>query len=111
MRTLFITLALVFMSVFFIGCSPPTGIDKEFDRTGETLRIKVITHDSLRDLHAAKREVSGKPAPEGMIGFAGWTKTTNYCEIHILQPRRDLDDNVMTLGHEMMHCLYGAFHK
>jgi len=55
----------------------------------------------------------------GLQGFALWYEFPNgkpedelyTCEIHIARPGRVDDTHTLTLGHEMLHCVYGSYHR
>jgi hypothetical protein len=43
-------------------------------------------------------------------GFAVYATTDNYCEVFIVKNKKQLKTEQL-LGHEIMHCMYGDFHK
>jgi len=97
------------------------GIEGSIDRVGEDMRTTVHFHENRVDLKLAYAEVHDiKPheVPAGLEGFAVWYEwknkkpenAENECTIHTVEPRRVDDTNTLTLGHEMLHCLYGSYH-
>ena len=55
-------------------------------------------------------------------GFAAWSEQRtpdgilietdkNSCVIHTFQPKRQNDQLVRTMGHELLHCIYGSYHN
>lgn len=106
LRTLLASLCLVAV----VACAPASNIDPEFDRSGQTLRIKVVFHDSLADVQRAKKAATGDQVDPGLVGWAGWNNESTYCEIHTVRPKRIDDSTTMTIGHEFLHCVYGRYH-
>ena len=106
---------IIFIATLLLltSCEKPTPIDKEFDKTGESLVITVYTYKNeqqlTRALIAKNEELNTEtPYPDKLReGWAAWNKYS--CDIHILEPRHMRDFE--TLGHEMAHCLYGTYHK
>ena len=47
---------------------------------------------------------------KGIQGQALYSLDDNKCEIIIYEPRKVDDEATLTLGHELMHCLYGDYH-
>lgn len=97
------------------------GIEGSIDRVGQEIRTTVTFHENSVDLKLAYAEVHDiKPheVPTGLEGFAVWYEWKNQepenaeheCIIHTVEPRRVDDNNTLTLGHEMLHCLYGSYH-
>lgn len=81
-------------------------VKKDFDNTGQELALTVYTYDSLQQLNNNVRE----PA----LGLKGQAYLLgNDCEIKLYEPKslREDDEFALTLGHELMHCLYGNYHK
>lgn len=102
MRYLFIFLLLV-------GCED-SGIKQDFERT--ELEITVIFHETEKDLNDVYSERFGNDVPD-KLGFAVYANPGNqpyWCEIHTLKPKRTDDDNMLTMGHELSHCVFGQFH-
>lgn len=81
-------------------------VKKDFDNTGKTLTLTVTTYNSLDKLNLNVR----KPA-QGLKGQA--YLLDDVCDIKVYEPRtlREDDEFALTLGHELMHCLYGNYHK
>ncbi len=106
MRAIF----LLFLAMILSSCSEKAGFEKDFDRTNQVMQIRVIFHDSPITLQKAKESVDGAIEPN-LRGFAGWNRENNYCEIHSLRPKTIDDDKTLTLGHELLHCIHGSYHK
>jgi hypothetical protein len=67
----------------------------------------VIEHESRNELVEAGRE-AGLNFIE-VHAFSTFNVQTNVCTIHIIKPSvRYLPEHI---GHELVHCLYGKWHK
>lgn len=108
--------AMILLCGLLAACTPaPAGdpITPEFDRSNQIIRVKVVYHDTLGEVRAAKAAVTNvsiREVPQQLLGFAGWNYHNTYCEVHLVRPERSLDDRVLTLGHEMLHCVHGSYH-
>lgn len=98
------------------------------DRTGEDILVRVYLYDSSREVTAMYRQLHNiprnTPVPD-MLGFAMWPEWRDQhgqavarpddeayeCEIHSMRPRRVNDNATLTLGHELLHCLWGSYHR
>lgn len=98
------------------------------DRVGEDILVRVYFYNSSREVTAMYRQLHNiprnNPMPE-MLGFAMWPEWRNQegesasrpddeayeCEIHTTQPRFVNDNATMTLGHELLHCVWGSYHR
>lgn len=81
-------------------------VKKDFDKTREELILTVTTYDSLSKLNDnVKKPALGLKGQAHLLG--------NVCDIKVYEPRtlREDDEFALTLGHELMHCLYGNYHK
>ena len=93
-----------------------TPMDKEHNRTGKPITITVYEYGSYRDVSLAlekfQRKTKQPVTQHTSLGWAAWDLEEPYqCEIHIKPPDKIDDDDTLTLGHEMAHCLYGSYHK
>lgn len=113
------TLILISLVLILFGCqqeSQSPKIEKQHNRTGNPITITVIEHDSYSDattaLNKFHRENKLPRISDTSLGWSAWDLNPPYqCEIHVKPPTRIDDDDVLTLGHEMAHCLYGSYHK
>ena len=101
-----------------------TSVEPDYDLSGVEMRITVYTYTSKSELNKAYREKTGdRNPPIDRYGFAQWTvKEVKYkevipsdeprCEIHIIVPTMLEGGPAMpTVGHELLHCLFGNFHS
>jgi hypothetical protein len=112
--------------LFILSCSPESNIKPTMDRTEQDIKIRVVFHENSDSLEEAYRKANNLPArtpvPE-QWGFAAWNEWQDsdgnyidlpdqeyWCTIHAFQPTRQTDQRVLTLGHELLHCVYGSFH-
>tara|TARA_Y100000780_G_scaffold186390_1_gene172908 strand:+ start:11881 stop:12261 length:381 start_codon:yes stop_codon:yes gene_type:complete len=94
------------LTVCLTGCFS-TPVNREFNREGEALTITVTLYKGQNAfLKAAKH-----PAP-GLNGEATYSPNDNRCDIIIKSTGTNIVDGVLTqsIGHEVMHCLYGNYH-
>lgn len=130
MNKLFEKFGFVFLALLFVitalslkGCEHGEPVVPTIDRTGKIVAITVETHNTLRDVQNKYREVHDLPRSHdlsGLQGFSIWyewrggkePENVEYtCDIHIAKPGRVDDNHTLTLGHEMLHCIYGSYHK
>ncbi len=80
---------------------------KNFTRDELVIKIKkVSSYEEIQRLAA--------PYFQDSSDLAAFTLTSenpdeNYCEVYIVDPEIRKDED--TLGHEIMHCMYGGWHK
>ena len=49
------------------------------------------------------------PGEGTTLAFAKWKG--NRCTIYAYEPKMEGDENMVTLGHEMLHCFRGDYHE
>lgn len=123
-KIILLTLAIL------VGCSEQhtsSNITPTIDRVGQEMTVKVFFYPDADSLEEAYRVVmnlpSRTPVPE-QWGFARWNEWRSpdgiyiepnspryWCNIYTMTPKRQEDQHVLTLGHELLHCLYGSYHK
>ena len=81
------------------GQAPPGGV-----WTGQ-VTVHFVANDELQRL--CERYENCEPP---VLGFAGFD---NYgaCHVFTMAPKYVDDQNVTTLGHEVLHCIYGKYHR
>jgi hypothetical protein len=102
---------LLLSAILFLGCDQRKPIQPEWDRTGKELRITINTYQSLSAMQQVVGDRVGSEQPQGLQGFAIMSPDDNVCEVFIVQPDRIDDKHTLTLGHEVLHCLYGRYHR
>lgn len=117
----------LFLIVLLVRCSPESNIKPTIDRTDTDITVRVIFHENKDSLEEAYRAINKLPestqVPE-QWGFAAWNEFLDrdgnlvsspeqqyQCIIHTFQPNRQNDRLVLTLGHELLHCVYGSYHN
>jgi len=77
----------------------------------------VNTQGELRKLYSELTNTSNNAVPD-QYGFAQWNEIADgseplsyNCQIYALRPTRVDDNQILTLGHELAHCIYGTYHK
>lgn len=97
-----ITALLITCTTLIISGCKGQVIDKEFNREGEKLTVTVIYSNKIEEV-AWKYE-------KGLMGQALYSPNDNICDI-IINSKISKSEQQKTLGHEVMHCLYGDYHK
>jgi len=118
-------LPLLMVTLILVAACEPRKepIKKIFDQTGKPMTITVYTYDSQRELDEAFRDLHNARRGDDVdsrYGFARWHEWRNQggqivrvepeCEIHVVEPKYVDDEETVTLGHELLHCLYGSYH-
>lgn len=122
-----VKLLVVGMFGMLFGCAPDSNINNTFDREGKQLQVTVTFYDTRKQIEEAYRKANNLNSSvfvEEQWGFAQWVEWKDaegnavelssgpyICNIHAFQPRRIDDQAVLTLGHELLHCVYGSYHK
>lgn len=95
-------------------------INGSINRLEREITVTVTTVDSDAELRRLYQELTGNSNPPDQYGFAQWNELANAggidvanpnCQIYILAPKRKDDNNILTLGHEMAHCIWGSYHR
>lgn len=123
MRLLLLTL----LGFLLVGCAPESDIKPTIERTDQDILIRVTFHPTKSSLDDAYRAVNNLPkdaAVPDQLGFANWNEWIDAnnnlvsvqnqqytCNIHTFKPAYQDDDRVLTMGHELLHCVYGKYHK
>lgn len=94
------------------GCTAE--VQPEFDRSEKIITTKVYLYDNESQVTEAYKNHVGPANFDGQIrrGWSGWSLDAPYqCEIHSVRPSRIDDTHTTTLGHELLHCLQGSYHR
>ena len=95
---------LVILTVFFSAHAQAKGL--EFTEMKTTMHITWVTDQ--KEINKATKKWM-REYPEPITALALWDG--NNCTIYTKVPKH-LDDKYMTLlGHEILHCFRGSFHK
>lgn len=115
-----VRIATLVITMLLVSCSDNNGgLEGSIDRRNKPIEITVTTVKSEAELNRLYSEKTGVPNSQvpDQYGFAQWNERKigepdNYrCDIYILEPKRVDDNNILTLGHEMAHCVWGSYHK
>jgi hypothetical protein len=94
-----------------MSCGQPP-IKGDLDRSGKELKVTITFYDNEKSLNEfLTKRLKNWEYKTGLQGQAIWSNTDNTCEVHLLRPKSIDDDRTKTLGHEMLHCIYGTYHK
>ena len=125
MKKLFVIALLSLIAFYACDNNTSRKIDEKFDRSGQLIKIKVHYFSNETDLKKEYQRLNQVPLSRvpDQYGFAQWPEWKDEegnkvekpelfrCDIYIMRPERIDDNNVLTLGHEMVDCLHGSYHK
>ena len=112
-----------------VGCNQQSSdtVEPTLNREAQPISVTVHFHPDVRSVTEAYRQSHGISRFEqvpNMLGFAVWPQWVDRetgewvdrddqlsCEIHSVTPKRVDDEATLTLGHEMLHCVYGSYHQ
>lgn len=116
----------VIIGLLLASCAPESNIQPTIDRTDKEILIRVTFHpdkDSMEDAYRAVHNLPKDATVPDQLGFANWNEWIDLagnqvvrqdqqfsCEIHTFKPIYQDDDRVLTMGHELLHCVYGKYH-
>jgi hypothetical protein len=109
------------LALLLVGCESSTPINKEFDKTNNPVEVTVIVYPNEKRVslaYAAREIENGALESDPMLrltryGWSEWDRPggkKESCRIHVVELNRGDDQRMMTLGHEMAHCIYGKWH-
>lgn len=119
-------LSAVATAMLIVACEPSgRSVEKLLNREGKPIKVTVHFYDTQAQVTAKYRELHDVPknveiAPR--MGFSMWPEWMTedgesvdvdeklFCDIHTVEPKVVDDEATLTLGHEMLHCLYGSYH-
>lgn len=113
-RTLSKALILLKIFVGTIALGEPLVPDGEITNVLTTLHIFSSYEEMRKDI--ARNFPSDKTGPveelEGMSDcWRNEEQNIAYCDIWMVRPSEVDDEHTLTLGHEVLHGVYGNFHK
>jgi hypothetical protein len=92
--------------------SPKQGADgytfgeKQYEKS--TVQINIVTYQSSADLQRALGNRAGVDA-SNVVAFSVLRPPFDTCTIHMVDPAVAYQPEFV--GHEMLHCVYGQWHK
>lgn len=98
---------VLFIVTSLSACSGSEGITKQLDREGQKICLTV-------DIEIpSKFKMKVRSYHKNKVGEAVYSPDDMFCNILIKnQGTIKVDDiHTLTLGHELMHCLYGNYHN
>lgn len=100
-RILILLLSLLTIS----GCDNTAPINKQFDREGEWLKVKVVFVKNEKEMKTFSWKYE-----KGLQGQTLYSPNDLTCEIVVYEIYYVDKDPTKTIGHELIHCLYGNYH-
>ncbi len=73
------------------------------ERTEMVLKVELFETEELLNEYISIHY----PGEEPTLGFAMWYIDETECTVYLVRSIRD----ERTYGHELMHCIYGAYHE
>lgn len=83
---------------------------QSFNRFNKDIVIHVKTHDSKKDMQRARADHDGSNVRDHRT-LLGFTIFSNSNEDYVSTIHIPVNCSEKTLGHELLHCLKGTFHK
>ena len=122
----YITVFLTLLLLTSCDKSNESNIEQKINR--ESLPIKTTVHfyNNIEEVRKKYKEINNLDKNEEVFteGFAIWPEWKDQsgnsvipegkelkCDIYTVRPSKTDDEAVLTLGHEMLHCIYGSYHK
>lgn len=102
------TIIILLLLVSYSGTKPP--VIETFDRTGEVIYLTVNLYDNQSDMVRDINEFLGYEVDPDHLGISIYSPDDNQCMVFSLKPRYVDDERTLTLGHEILHCIYGEVH-
>ena|SRR5436190_21435496 len=100
---------LVLALAALTGCGTTLKVADPIPREGDMTRK--ISWVVTEDPHATCQKMGKRPLFFKTLGCAVW-KDSDNCVIYPRAPRNEDDRRAMeTMGHEMLHCFVGHFHR
>ena len=109
-----ILFGIMVMMLASCGKQDTTTIQGTQDYNGKPFTITVKVYSNYGELNRAISEINNGPK---VSGFSVWnlradTMEMTDCTLHVVKPSGVKDYAQMTTwGHELMHCVYGEYHK
>lgn len=127
MKKILLLVLVIGAIVFTISKIGPQGerVDQTHDRSETPIKITVYfypNNSAVTTEYRIRHNIPRTNPFPGVEGFAIWPewigedgnrieKTDELeCEIHSVRPKTVDDNATLTLGHELLHCLYGSYH-
>ena len=118
----FLKASLIGITLIIAGCgdSGNERIEGSINRLEREIVVTVTTVKNEQELKKLYKQLTGNSNPPDQYGFAQWNELADAsngdvenpnCQIYIIEPKRKDDNNILTLGHEMAHCIWGSYHS
>lgn len=106
--------AILFLLIvlFLTGCASTAGgepVIKTMERY--SIDLKVNLFDTKSEMHRAIRARGVQGFMFSNDGAALIHTSSNKCEIFAIRPTSLNDNETLVLGHELLHCIYGEYHR
>lgn len=105
MGKFFAVLLLVLLSYACGDREPITGQSPTGEVWTGQVTVHFLTDDELQKL--CEKYENCEPPVHGFAGF----DTRGTCHVFTMAPKYVDDQKVTTLGHEVLHCIYGKYHR
>ena len=113
-----------------VEIEPPIPLLQTMNRNGQYMKLVVHVHEDETELNLVFKDIiRNNPDRFGvdiddiedwwLLGFSFFVDNPKdkknqklWCDIHVVKPSHQKDfERINTWGHELMHCVYGGWHK
>lgn len=116
------------IGMLLVSCDPVKSLfeKRTIDREEKSIAITVRFYDNSKQVTDKYKELHNIPKSADIpdhFGFAIWPEWKDKegnsvevddlfkCDIYSTRPKTLDDESVLTLGHEVLHCLWGEYHS
>ncbi len=75
------------------------------------VRVEVTWYATANEVRAALEAAKVKGTPRGGVNGFSFTTADGVCHIHAVRPKEVDRAGTTTVGHEVLHCLLGQYHR
>jgi len=109
-------LLIVVVALCLMSCdTQQSDLQGTHDYAGKSFPITVHVFDSQAQMLKAIKTFDLPHKPEGLAAWSldkNDTSVMNKCDVYVVKPTSVNDHSQMTTwGHELVHCVYGTYHK
>lgn len=107
--------AILLFSAMLTSCGDQSSFTETHNAEGVDFPLKVHVFENETQLNRAVENLEGAPlvAVDGIAqARVDAIGNVRRCDIYVVRPKHATDYNQQeTWGHELMHCVYGLYHK
>lgn len=80
------------------------------DTNRDKMGVYIVTYPNLMTLQQAATKF-GMEDVSRIRAFSTWSRGNTLCTIHIVAPKEGTTPDSQRIGHELLHCFYGDWHR